>query len=1728
MMQFKKSLHSKLKRMAALTLTVAMTVTSFSFVHTENAYAASFNMGSENHWAESFMRNLYNRGLMSGDKNGNMNPDKPITRAEFISIINRTFGYTKTGKTPFKDIKGTEWYAKDIAIAYNQGYFSGDGKGTANAKGLLTREQAIALLGRNLQIEEMPGASSSFSDNNSIANWSRGFVNTSASKGFISGYRDNTFRPGNNITRAEVAKVLTDAVGELVNHSGTRTLGTQNGNVTIAASGVTLKDTVVRGDLYITGGVGLGSTVFDNVLVLGEVIVNGTGESQAGKSSITFKDCTITNLIIPDTKGTIKSIKLTGNTIVDETLVKTNAYLEEMASKGGGFKNVVLNGPAKTALHLAGLFDKVTMKGPQNNLYVDKDTVENLVIDEEAVNSKVFLDSNTYVNGAYLDVGVDISGTGEIGYLKVNSAGSKIEMLPDDIEVRPGLTANVKGKNMTSKDADEASSGPKILVDYPEMEDVGPGDAVAKFKTNKPGIIYWAVTRYEDGRTSIDELIKPGKYNTEIKKNGSLPVESDKEYTVRITGLEINMEYILSAVLVDDRDDRSARKTANFTTMDNSKPGFLSGYPRIKSVTDVAAAIEYVTLKDSDMYWAVYEKGYPAPDAKGLKSQKLYGAVKNGIKTKCLKYEGGTLDISGLKELSSYDCYILLSDGTNESSVTRLSFNTSDATPPQFNLGYPKITATDKTSTEIGVSLNEEGLVYYAIYEGGTSFPVKERPDADAPLFTSDDAKQQVIKGKGAEKTGKSSNMKEDTVTLIKLSGLKPEGEYDVYFVAQDKSGNLSEIKKVSIEAKPDFITGYPRVQSIKNLSADIAVNVTKNCKAYWAILPKGSIAPTEVNLKAQVISGATNMGILEDCKKNEEKALTVSGLKEFAEYEFYILVTDGLTSSAVNKLEIQTADLTPPIFANGYPALDKVADKSLDVKFKVNENATIYYVLCKKGDTFPLPATPGGVQPTLDSDEAKNQVVLGNSGLKNGKVTAKQNTEGKISITGLAAETPYNLYIVAQDSFNNISNVIYMDVKTADFTAPKAVLEFEETISGDVVAGSEIRIKFSEEVVDNATKKKLSTLDKSELEKNITLYDLSALRRPVVPIDFSKVLVEDIDGKTVVTFPKGVLGLNSGNAYEFELNKIADTSGNRMDEKTLLPSFNTVAPMVEIMETVSSADLDMSFELTPQVTETNDNIFYDIVFQSNEKVGFEVYEKPKGSANFTKVTSGGKSVVIVEKGKSVSLQNIKDKIFSDPDEDNQYNYERFKDLKQTEYGIKIVSINGDTAKKGWSSTVIFGVKCIIGGSSALSPVSDNPTDRLVEAIGAGKVTVVNYPKDFSVKVYFTDTIIPEFSVGYPALVNAEGASKVGDTLIRPLVMVTKQSTFYYLIAKEGTVVNPTADGIMNGTYKPQDGVYGSFPIVSAETEYEFRIEGLKPNVNYVMYCFLKGTPAATSPMKEIKFTTVSVAPPKLDSAYIRDRLENSAIIDIALDKEADIDWIVFNKQSMPLETVINGDFIRKREENIAYRPIDFGSATAKISKGDTLARATITINNIERNVYYNFYAVAKSPAGGGDSTIIKVINITPADKTKPTVIADTVITNYGDIYAQTPYKGTLTLTFSEPMFYLPKEEAALKPLDVTVFKQGLEIGLAENEDSGNMKLEVISFKTASTDSGESALTSVTIRFSGIYNNSVINFPYALSDKNTNIAGFLYMKFVDKELEGGIRAKSYWTQQFIS
>ena len=191
-------------------------------------------------WMEPYLEKLVEWGVMRGSSSGNLNPDRVLTRAEFVTMINRAFGYTERGSTPFQDVPANAWYADDINIAYQAGYFTGTSETTAGPLGRVTREQAAVLLGRNLRLQGIPGVNSDFTDVQRMGNWSRGMVQECAELGIIQGYADGTFRPQNYITRGQMACFLVRALGTLVHETGDQIVGGMYGNLTVNTSGVKL------------------------------------------------------------------------------------------------------------------------------------------------------------------------------------------------------------------------------------------------------------------------------------------------------------------------------------------------------------------------------------------------------------------------------------------------------------------------------------------------------------------------------------------------------------------------------------------------------------------------------------------------------------------------------------------------------------------------------------------------------------------------------------------------------------------------------------------------------------------------------------------------------------------------------------------------------------------------------------------------------------------------------------------------------------------------------------------------------------------------------------------------------------------------------------------------------------------------------------------------------------------------------------------------------------------------------------------------------------------------------------------------------------------------------------------------------------------------------------------------------------------------------------------------
>ncbi|MFH1410040.1 MAG: carboxypeptidase regulatory-like domain-containing protein [Patescibacteria group bacterium] len=164
------------------------------------------------HWAESFIKHIFALKIVSGKSSTKFAPNDNITRAELTKIAVNAFGLNvpTVSSSSFIDVDPNAWYSGYVEAAANAGWVQGYSMEEGNAFSPnypINRAEALKILlkAAGLQYDEEV-AEDVFPDVEKTA-WFAPYVSYSKKMSIVGGYGDGTFRPGANITRAEVAKV---------------------------------------------------------------------------------------------------------------------------------------------------------------------------------------------------------------------------------------------------------------------------------------------------------------------------------------------------------------------------------------------------------------------------------------------------------------------------------------------------------------------------------------------------------------------------------------------------------------------------------------------------------------------------------------------------------------------------------------------------------------------------------------------------------------------------------------------------------------------------------------------------------------------------------------------------------------------------------------------------------------------------------------------------------------------------------------------------------------------------------------------------------------------------------------------------------------------------------------------------------------------------------------------------------------------------------------------------------------------------------------------------------------------------------------------------------------------------------------------------------------------------------------------------------------------------------
>jgi len=156
-----------------------------------------------------------------GYPDGTVRPDNSITREEIATIFfrllldeERNGIFSKTNG--FTDVDTERWSNTAISTMENGGFIKGYEDGNFGPDKNITRAEFATIASRLDKMTE--NTSHGFTDIS--GHWAEKYIADAVAKGWIAGYEDGTFRPEQNITRAEAMTIINRMLNRFVNEKG--------------------------------------------------------------------------------------------------------------------------------------------------------------------------------------------------------------------------------------------------------------------------------------------------------------------------------------------------------------------------------------------------------------------------------------------------------------------------------------------------------------------------------------------------------------------------------------------------------------------------------------------------------------------------------------------------------------------------------------------------------------------------------------------------------------------------------------------------------------------------------------------------------------------------------------------------------------------------------------------------------------------------------------------------------------------------------------------------------------------------------------------------------------------------------------------------------------------------------------------------------------------------------------------------------------------------------------------------------------------------------------------------------------------------------------------------------------------------------------------------------------------------------------------------------------------
>lgn len=191
-------LRKKIAVLIAAVMTAQMSVPAF---------ALEYSDVPRDHWAYSEIQKAGEIGFMSGMGDGTFGLGQNVTRAQFVSMLVRMFGWSASEGTGFSDVAPGDWYYSDVLTASDMGVLDTT-EAYFRPNDNITREEMavmiIKALGYGELAEEIANDGVPFSD----VTENKGYISLAYEFGIISGRGGSIFDPNGTALREDAAAMM--------------------------------------------------------------------------------------------------------------------------------------------------------------------------------------------------------------------------------------------------------------------------------------------------------------------------------------------------------------------------------------------------------------------------------------------------------------------------------------------------------------------------------------------------------------------------------------------------------------------------------------------------------------------------------------------------------------------------------------------------------------------------------------------------------------------------------------------------------------------------------------------------------------------------------------------------------------------------------------------------------------------------------------------------------------------------------------------------------------------------------------------------------------------------------------------------------------------------------------------------------------------------------------------------------------------------------------------------------------------------------------------------------------------------------------------------------------------------------------------------------------------------------------------------------------------------------